>query len=383
MIHAHLLRVLMGDSDADIVGTVLQGFSAAVTGVMTVYFSDASNDLTTLAMVQAATPSMAYVYTKVNGLYGSPVDITPSLYNERICTVAVSGDGKTVVLGIAPAANPAIPGGPPGYFKFCVYKPILGNWELTNEVQIATRSGTSLYTCNVAVSYDGTMVAYAESANSAIHLYFDDAGSFNQVGTLFVTSYPTTLEMSSDGTRLFAGSIGESVSGVSSAGRVRYYKISPTELTLQSTIDSPNGNVANAQWGLRIASNENGTEVMIKNSSLTDTRIHRFTRSSETWTLADSIDYAPGKTTVRYAITSDFQNMVVGARTGSPSVASLLVYKRSGGVWNLIRTIPSPYAITDSDLDRNIFISSSAGKLLGISLKDPSNAAQTYVYYFD
>ena len=263
-------------------------------------------------------------------------------------SVSLSSDGTRVAIG---ANGNDGNGGASGHVR--VYEFSGGTWtQLGSDIDgeaVMDQSGYS-----VSLSSDGTTVAIGAiyndgNGNSSGHvrIYEFSGGDWSQLGSdidgeaIFDQS-GWSVSLSSDGTRVAIGAIGNDANGANS-GQVRIYEFSGGTWTqLGSDID---GEAANDNSGRSVSLSSDGTRVAIgapyndgNGNASGHVRIYEF--SGGTWTqLGSDID---GEAVDNYSgnsvsLSSDGTRVAIGAHgnDGSYNYAGhVRVYEFSGGTWN-------------------------------------------------
>ena len=311
-------------------------------------------------------------------------------------SVSLSSDGTRVAIG---ANGNDGNGGASGHVR--VYEFGGGTWtQLGSDIDgeaVMDQSGYS-----VSLSSDGTTVAIGAiyndgNGNSSGHvrIYEFSGGTWTQLGSdidgeaIFDQS-GWSVSLSSDGTRVAIGAIGNDANGGNS-GQVRIYEFSGGTWTqLGSDID---GEAANDNSGNSVSLSSDGTRVAIgapyndgNGNASGHVRVYEF--SGGTWTqLGSDID---GEAEDNYSgnsvsLSSDGTRVAIGANgnDGSYNYAGhVRVYEFSGGTWNQLGSDIEGEAANDNS-GRSVSLSSDGTRVaIGAPYNDEngSNSGHVRIY---
>ena len=311
-------------------------------------------------------------------------------------SVSLSSDGTRVAIG---ANGNDGNGGASGHVR--VYEFGGGTWtQLGSDIDgeaVMDQSGYS-----VSLSSDGTTVAIGAiyndgNGNSSGHvrIYEFSGGTWTQLGSdidgeaIFDQS-GWSVSLSSDGTRVAIGAIGNDANGGNS-GQVRIYEFSGGTWTqLGSDID---GEAANDNSGFSVSLSSDGTRVAIgapyndgNGNASGHVRVYEF--SGGTWTqLGSDID---GEAEDNYSgnsvsLSSDGTRVAIGANgnDGSYNYAGhVRVYEFSGGTWNQLGSDIEGEAANDNS-GRSVSLSSDGTRVaIGAPYNDEngSNSGHVRIY---
>ncbi len=254
-------------------------------------------------------------------------------------SVAVSGDGNTVVVG----ASLVHVGANTDQGLTYVYRWNGSSW-VENTLKASDGATDDCFGSSVTVSADGGTVAVGSTGNDsgkgAVYVFQWNGSSYSQMPKLTANDgegldfFGSSVAVSADGSVLVAGAIGDDDKG-SASGAAYVYRWNGSSYAQEQKLTASDG-VANDALGTSVAVSENGSTVVVgspgNDSNKGSVYVYRWNGSSyaqeQKLTASDgaTLDYF-GNSVV---VSGDGGMVVVGAYGDDSKKGSAYVYRRDG-----------------------------------------------------
>ncbi|MGA9855856.1 MAG: hypothetical protein WBR29_11335 [Gammaproteobacteria bacterium] len=297
------------------------------------------------------------------GLYGEVTSLTepsPALLDAfghgYISGIALSSDGQTAVVAAAAALVSGVRAG-----KVYIYHFANGNWTLSQEIDDPVPAALDEFGWAVAISGDGksVLIGSIEPVNGQYYagkayLYALNNGSWSQeyefddpAATGLDSFSSSSVALSGDGDTAVIGAYGTNAS----AGEAYVFQKMNGSWSLAASIPDPDA-TSTDEFGSSVAITTDGNSILVGSNAAVGGnnyagKVYLFTLNNGAWVQEHEFD-DPAATKSDFfglgnvALSGDGQTAVIGAHGANSSDGEAYIFSKSNGTWMQVKAIADP-----------------------------------------
>lgn len=300
-------------------------------------------------------------------------------------SVAVSGDGKRMVVGAMQAASGATAAAGAAY----VYTRSGQSWVFETKLAPADLIAGSRFGYTVALNFDGSRLAVAtarqvpSNVEGFVYVFLRSNGAWVQETKLVPLNlavgdaFGCSLSMSNDGSHLAVGTFGSDIGGRVNNGCVHIYKRSGITWSLEVQLAAADS-VANDRFGASVALSSDATRIAVGAPGVTfggvtaSGAVYVFTRAGSTWTqevkLVSAARQASDELGTSVSISADSSRVAAGAVGVQPAVSAnspfAIVFARTNSTWSQEVKLQASDRVTGDNLGSSISMNADGTRVI-------------------